>query len=112
MLADQLTAMKKLEIVISGEHAGDVRDLLDEYVSGYTQIAPVSGRGHHGYHEGRLLFNDASAQAMIVSIVRPDALEPLLEGLLPLLERRSGVAWVSDVAVARAAYFEPQPDSR
>jgi nitrogen regulatory protein PII len=108
MLADRLTPMKKLEIVVSGEHVGDVRDLLAEYVSGYTQIAPVSGRGHAGYHEGRLLFNDASAQAMIVTVVQPDALEPLLEGLLPLLERRSGVAWVSDVSVGRAAYFAPE----
>jgi nitrogen regulatory protein PII len=98
MLADKLTPMKKLEIVIPGEHVGDVRDLLADHVSGYTQIAPVSGRGHNGYHEGRLLFNDASAQTMIITVVQPDALEPLLEGLLPLLERRSGVAWVSDVS--------------
>ena len=59
MPADRLTPMKKLAIVVSGEHAGDVRELLAEYVSGYTQIAPVSGLGHHGYHEGRLLYNDA-----------------------------------------------------
>ncbi len=107
MLADRLTAMKKLEIVVLGEHIGDVRELLAEHVSGYTQIAPVSGLGHHGYHEGRLLFNDASAQAMIVTVIRPEVLEPLLEGLLPLLERRSGVVWVTDVAVSRAAYFDP-----
>jgi nitrogen regulatory protein PII len=105
MPADRLTPMKKLEIVVSGDHVGDVRELLAEYVSGYTQIAPVSGLGHGGYHEGRLLFNDAAAQALIVTVVQPDALDPLLEGLLPLLERRSGVVWVSDVAVGRAAYF-------
>ncbi len=106
MLSDRLTAMKKLEIVVLGEYIGDVREVLAEYVSGYTQIAPVSGLGHHGYHEGRLLFNDDSAQAMIVTVVRPELLEPLLEGLLPLLERRSGVVWVTDVAVSRAAYFD------
>jgi nitrogen regulatory protein PII len=108
MLADRLTPMKKLEIVVAGEDVSDIRELLAEFVSGYTQIAPVSGRGHDGYHEGRLLFNDVSAQAMIVTVVQPDALEPLLEGLLPLLELRSGVVWVSDVAVARAAYFSPE----
>ncbi len=108
MLSDRLTAMKKLEIVVLGQYIGDVREMLAEHVSGYTQIAPVSGRGHNGYHEGRLLFNDASAQTMIITVVQPDALEPLLEGLLPLLERRSGVAWVSDVSVGRAAYFAPE----
>ncbi len=107
MLADRLTAMKKLEIVVRGEYVGDIRELLAEHVSGYTQIAPVSGLGHHGYHEGRLLFNDDSAQAMIVTVIRPEVLEPLLEGLLPLLERRSGVVWVTDVSVSRAAYFKP-----
>jgi nitrogen regulatory protein PII len=108
MRADALTPMKKLEIVIPGEHVADVRAILQQLVSGYTQIAPVSGRGHHGYHEGRLLFNDTSAQTMIVTIIQPEALEPLLEGLLPLVERWSGVVWVSDVAVSRAAYFAPQ----
>jgi nitrogen regulatory protein PII len=108
MLADRLTPMKKLEIVVAGEDVSDIRELLADFVSGYTQIAPVSGRGHGGYHEGRLLFNDVSAQAMIVTVVQPDALEPLLEGLLPLLELRSGVVWVSDVSVARAAYFSPE----
>jgi nitrogen regulatory protein PII len=109
MPADRLTPMKKLEIVVSGEHVADVRELLVEYVSGYTQIAPVSGLGHGGYHEGRLLFNDAAAQALIVTIIQPAALDPLLDGLLPLLERRGGVVWVSDVAVGRAAYFAPSP---
>jgi nitrogen regulatory protein PII len=99
--------MKKLEIVVPGEYVGDIREMLAEHVSGYTQIAPVSGLGHHGYHEGRLLFNDASAQAMIVTVIRPEVLEPLLEGLLPLLERHSGVVWITDVAVSRAAYFDP-----
>ncbi len=108
MLSDRLTLMKKLEIVVPGEHVSDVRDALAEHVSGYTQIAPVSGRGHHGFHEGRLLFNDVSAQAMIVTVIRPDVLEPVLEGLLPLLERRSGVVWVTDVAVSRAEYFTTQ----
>jgi nitrogen regulatory protein PII len=105
MLADRLTPMKKIEIVVPGEHVEDVRTVLAEFTTGYTQIAPVSGRGHHGFHEGRLLWNDLSAQAMIVTVVQPEMLEPLLEGILPLLEGRSGVVWVTDVAVSRSAYY-------
>lgn len=105
MLDDRLTAMKKLEIVVPGEHVADVRAVLADHVSGFTQIAPVSGLGHHGFHEGRLLFNDTAAQAMIVTVIRPDNLQPVLDGLLPLLESRSGVVWISDVKVSRAAYF-------
>jgi hypothetical protein len=44
---------------------------------------------------------------MIVTVIRHEVLEPLLEGLLPLLERRSGVLWITDVSVSRAAYFDP-----
>ena len=105
MSADRLTPMKKLEIVVPGQHVADIRDLLAEHARGYTQIAPVSGRGHHGYHEGRLLFNDMSAHAMIVTVVQPEAVDAILDGLLPLLEHRSGVVWISDVAVSRAGYF-------
>ena len=109
-MALDLTPMKMLQVVVPGDRVEPVRELLTSvHVSGYTVIPNVSGMGHHGYHEGRLLFNDASAQSMIVSVIQPGALEPLLEGLLPLLERRSGVAWVSDVMVARAEYFAPEP---
>ncbi len=109
MREDRLTSMKKLEIVVFGEHVSDVRAVLADHVSGFTQIAPVSGMGHHGFHEGRLLFNDTAAQAMIVTVVRPESLAPLLDGLLPLLEHRSGVVWVSDVQVSREAYFTQKP---
>lgn len=101
-----LTPMKKVEIVIDGEQVQAVKDVLSEAgAAGYTMLANVSGLGHHGRHEGRLLFDDVGTQVMFVAVVPEDVLDALLDGLLPLFSAKSGVAFVSDVAVSRAAYF-------
>jgi nitrogen regulatory protein PII len=106
MARHTLTPLKKLEIVVDGEQLGAVKDALSEAgVSGYTILGNVSGLGHHGRHEGRLLFDDVGTQAMVVTVVPEDALDGVLDRLLPLFEAKSGVAFVSDVAVSRAAYF-------
>jgi nitrogen regulatory protein PII len=102
-----LYAMRKLEIVIEGEQAPQVRDLFrGAKVSGYTMIRDVAGMGHHGFHEGRLLFNDTASLVMFV-VVLPDpaATALLLKALRPLLARHSGVVFVSEVGVMRPGYF-------
>jgi nitrogen regulatory protein PII len=74
-------------------------------VSGYTVIPNVSGMGHHGYHEGRLLFNELNSQVMFVAVVAEDQVEPIVAGLEVLFERGSGVVFVSDCGVRRYGYF-------
>ena len=45
--------MKKVEIIVRGQYQKEVEALLDRvHVSGYTIIPNISGRGHHGLHEG------------------------------------------------------------
>lgn len=101
-----LTPMKKIEIVVDGEQLQAVRDALSESgVCGYTMLQNVSGMGHHGRHEGRLLFDDVGTQVMFVAVVPEAVLDGVLDALLPLFERKSGVAFVSDVAVSRAGHF-------
>jgi nitrogen regulatory protein PII len=108
-----LTAMKKIEIVTAGEHLRLVKDVLaDAAVTGYTIIPNVSGMGHGGYHEGRLLFNEVSSLLMVITVVPSDAVDPILAGILPLFEQCSGVVFVTDTAVSRSSYFFPPPDSR
>lgn len=103
-----LTPMKKIEIVTAGEHLQLVKDVLaDAEVTGYTIIPNVSGMGHGGFHEGRLLFNEVNSLLMVVTVVPDDAVEPILAGVLPLFERRSGVVFVTETAVSRASYFLP-----
>jgi nitrogen regulatory protein PII len=101
-----LHPMKEIRIIIEGEHLKFVRDLLDKVkATGYTVISNISGKGHHGFHEGHLMFNDTSSQVMIFTVVPEEKVEPILAGLSPLFNRHSGSMFVSDVAVSRRDRF-------
>ena len=102
-----LVPMKRVEIIISGEDLHHVEQLLLKAgVSGFTIVPNVSGRGHHGLHEGHLLFNDMHTLDMLLAVVPEDRVEPILAGLGTLFELHSGVVFVSDVWVTRKDYFE------
>ncbi|MDH4193976.1 MAG: P-II family nitrogen regulator [Nitrospirota bacterium] len=101
-----LHPMKEIKIIIEGEHLKFVSDLLDKVkATGYTVISNISGKGHHGFHEGHLMFNDTSSQVMVFTVVPEEKVEPILAGLSPLFNRHSGSMFVSDVAVSRRERF-------
>ena len=102
-----LILMKKVEIIVSGEDLHLVEQLLVKArVSGFTIVPNVSGRGHHGIHEGHLLFNDMHTLDMLFTVVPGPLVDPILAGLGTLFERHSGVVFVSDVWVTRKHYFD------
>jgi len=74
--------------------------LLDDHATGYTVIDGVSGFGHHGRREGDLV--------MVLTVVTKEHAEPVLDGAIAMLNARSGVACISDVAVMRGEYFTPE----
>ena len=101
-----LHPMKEIKIVVQGEHVKIVTDLLDRVrATGYTMIHNVSGKGHHGFHEGHLMFNDVSSQVVVFTVVPEEKIEPILAGLGPLFNKHSGTMFVSDVAVSRREHF-------
>ena len=98
--------LKKLEIILEGEHQGFVTDLLDRVgVKGYTIINNLSGKGSHGFHEGHLMFNEDDVLIMIVAAVPEDLVKPTLEGLAPFYNEHSGVVFISDIQVTRLVKF-------
>ncbi len=102
-----LYTMKKVEIVVEGEHLEFVTDLLDRAgVPGYTIIHNLSGKGSHGFHEGHLLFNEEEVLVMVVSVMDEEKVGSILEGLRPFLNKHSGVVFVSDVQVSRFEKFK------
>ncbi len=106
MIGLTLHPMKEIKIVVQGEQLKFVTELLDRTkASGYTIINNVSGKGHHGVHEGHLLFNDTSSQVIVFTVVPEDKVEPILAGLGPLFTRHSGAMFVTDVAVSRRDHF-------
>ena len=98
--------MKKVEIVIGGDQLAVVTDLLDRAkVSGYTILRNISGKGHHGLHEGYSMFNELDSLDMIITVVPKERVDTILAGVVPLLQEHSGVVFISDVTVIRKDYF-------
>ncbi len=107
MSETSLVLMKKVEIIVKGEDLHNIEQLLVKAnVSGFTIVPNVSGRGHHGIHEGHLLFNDMHTLDMLITVVPEPLVDPILAGLGVLFERHPGVVFVSDAWVTRKHYFE------
>lgn len=101
-----LTRMAKIEVVVRGEDVDVVRDLLHaSAVSGWTSLSGVSGFGHHGSHEGRLLFNERAGLVMVIAVLPHDRADTVVTGLRALFTDRPGVMFVSDTWVSRPDYF-------
>ncbi len=106
MSAPALTKMTKIEVVVSGSEAPAVRELIQSIgATGYTSLSGVSGLGHGGYHQGRLLFNQQAALELIITVVPESRTDALLAGLRPLLDSSSGVMFVTETFVSRPEYF-------
>ncbi len=106
MSHEGMTKMTKVEVVVTGADAPAVRELFaGTGATGFTSVSGVSGLGHGGYHQGRLLFNDQATLELLITVVPDDKAGALLAGLRPLLDASSGVMFVSDVFVSRADYF-------
>jgi len=101
------SSVKKLEIILSGEHQAFATDLLDNAgVTGYTIINNLSGKGRHGFHEGHIMFNEDDVLIMIIVAVPEELVEPILEGLEPFYSEHTGVVFISDIQVTRMIKFK------
>jgi nitrogen regulatory protein PII len=106
MTRDGLTKMTKIEVVVEGTEVPAVRELFEAAgATGYTSLTGVSGLGHGGYHQGRLLFNEQDTLSLLITVVPDDRADGLLEGLRAMLDHASGVMFVSDTYVSRPEYF-------
>ena len=101
-----LSTLKKLEIILEGEHQEFATDLLDRAgVKGYTIINNLSGKGRQGFHEGHVMFNEEDVLIMIIAAVPEELVQPILEGFSPFFSQYSGVVFISDIQVARLVKF-------
>jgi nitrogen regulatory protein PII len=99
--------LKKLEIILDGEHQEFATDLLDRAgVKGYTIVNNLSGKGSQGFHEGHLMFNEDNVLIMIIAAVPEELAGPILEGFAPFFGKHSGVVFISDIQVTRLVKFK------
>ena len=110
---DGFARMARIEVVVDGEQVPVIRDvLLSSGATGYTALHGVSGFGHSGEHQGRLLFNDRNSLSMLISVVPLDRVEPVVAGIRRLLDDHHGVVFISETHVSRPEYFAPsEPES-
>lgn len=101
-----LSRMIKVEVVASGTESHSVREVFRANgASGFTSLSGVSGLGHSGYHQGRLIFNEQATLELLITVVPEERAEALLAGLRQILDNSSGVMFVSDTYVSRPEYF-------
>ncbi|PWY54344.1 transcriptional regulator [Legionella qingyii] len=101
-----LHPMKKIEIIVSGEHEQLISSMMEEAkVTGFTLLRNISGKGHNGFHEGKILFNDRASLIMFLAVAPEEVIATLALGMKTLFQQNSGVMFVSDVDVARMDYF-------
>lgn len=101
-----LHPMTKVEVVVEGRDGDLVRTIFDRVgVTGFTMLGNVSGVGHHGFHAGRLAFNDRDGLVMFITVTPEHRTDDLVGRLRELLENRPGVMFVSETRVSRPAYF-------
>ncbi len=102
-----LHPMKKIEVIVAGEHEHIISAMMEEAnVSGFTLIRNISGKGHNGFHEGKILFNDKASLVMFMAVASEEVIATIALGMKTLFQNNSGVMFVSDVAVARISYFQ------
>jgi len=101
-----LTRMTRVEVVVAVSESHAVRDVFRSTgATGFTSLSGVSGLGHSGYHQGRLIFNEQATLELLITVVPEDRAEALLAGLRPILDSSSGVMFVSETFVSRPEYF-------
>ena len=106
MTAPTLTKMMKIEVVVAGSDAPAVRDLIKSVgATGFTSLSGVSGLSHHGYHQGRLLFNQQATLELLITVVPEDKVEALLATCGHCSTPSPGVMFVSETYVSRPDYF-------
>ncbi|MEZ5581445.1 MAG: hypothetical protein R3F37_00425 [Candidatus Competibacteraceae bacterium] len=74
-------------------------------VTGYTIIRDIAGMGHHGFHEGRLLFNETASLVLFMAVGSETIIRKIAEGFRPLFEKNSGVMFFSNKRGGQMDYF-------
>ncbi len=102
-----LTPMTRVETIAPGAMSTALHELIRAAgATGYTTLGAVSGLGHSGHHNGPTLFNDRDALSMTITVLPPDRAPALIEAIRTLLDRHSGVVFVSETLVSRPDYFQ------
>jgi len=107
-MIEGLAPMVKIEVVVDAADAEFVESLVRaEGATGFTAVEGLTGFGHGGRSQGRLVFNERGGQSLVITVMPEDRVEGVVTGLRAFFETRPGVMFVSPVWVGRPEYFTP-----
>lgn len=96
---------RKVEIVVDAAHVESVIAIVEKHgAKGYTVIDEIHGKGHRGLRAGHDIFAKGR-NALVIVIASPAIGDAILADAVALLRTRAGIAYASDVDVAREDYF-------
>jgi len=96
---------KRVEIVIEKPMERRLTDALTEAgVKGYTVVPVRGGSGQSGpwTREGQV---GRAGMVMVISLIKPDRLDAILDAVFAVVERHIGIVSVTDAMVLRAERF-------
>lgn len=101
----QTHAAKRVEIIIEAPMETRLTDaLITAGVTGFTVLPVLGGAGRSGQwsREGQL---GRAGMVAVICLIRPEALDGLLQAAFAVVERHIGVVSVTDAQVLRAERF-------
>ena len=97
---------KKVEIVVDAAALDAVVAIVESAgAKGYTIVPKASGKGHRGVRAAHDVFEDEAKNALVIVVAPEDVARRILTESLRLLESYAGIAYLTDVEVARGDYF-------
>lgn len=105
-MIEGLAPMVKIEVVVDAVDAEFVESLFRaEGATGFTAVEGLTGFGHGGRSQGRLVFNERGGQSLVITVLPEDRVDGVVSGLRAFFETRPGVMFVSPAWVSRPEYF-------
>ena len=97
---------KRVEIIIESIMTKRLTALLIEAgVTGFSVLPVKGGSGRSGHWSREGTIGRADGMSCVVCMIRPDRLDGLLEGVMPVMKRHIGVVNITDAHVMRAERF-------
>lgn len=105
-MIEGLAPMVKIEVVVNATDAEFVEALVRaEGATGFTAVEGLTGFGHGGRSQGRLVFNERGGQSLVITVLPEDRVAGVVAGLRAFFAANPGVMFVSPVWVGRPEYF-------
>ena len=97
---------KRVAIIIEAPMQERLTDAMERAgVTGYSVLPVLAGSGQSGKWSADDRIGKAGGLVQVVCIVRPDAVDQLIDKAFPLVERHIGIITVADCQVLRPERF-------